>query len=49
LARGATPPSFSLPVPHLQPKLMPEAFWTACTTVTGKVSRRRAQRLFYQA
>jgi len=49
LARGETPPAFTLPVPHLQPRLMPEAFWDACTTVTGKVSRRRAQVLFYQA
>jgi long-subunit acyl-CoA synthetase (AMP-forming) len=48
LARGETPMAFSLAVPHLQPKLMPEAFWTACTTATGKVSRRRAQVLFYQ-
>jgi long-subunit acyl-CoA synthetase (AMP-forming) len=49
LARGATPPAFTLPVPHVQPRLMPEAFWNACTTVTGKISRRRAQTLFYQA
>jgi long-subunit acyl-CoA synthetase (AMP-forming) len=48
LARGETPVSFTLPVPHLEPKLMPEAFWDACTTVTGKVSRRRAQVLFYR-
>jgi hypothetical protein len=48
LARGEMPHSFSLPVPHLPPRLMPEAFWTACTTVTGKVSRRRAQPLVYQ-
>ncbi len=49
LARGETPATFALPVPHLQPKVMPEAFWNACTTPTGKVSRRRAQILFYQA
>jgi long-subunit acyl-CoA synthetase (AMP-forming) len=49
LARGETPVTFSLPVPHLQPKLMPETFWSACTTLTGKVSRQRAQVLFYQA
>ena len=48
LARGETPRAFTLPVPHLEPKLMPEAFWDACTTMTGKVSRRRAQVLFYQ-
>jgi long-subunit acyl-CoA synthetase (AMP-forming) len=48
LARGETPDSFTLPVPHLEPKLMPEDFWDACTTVTGKVSRRRAQALFYR-
>jgi long-subunit acyl-CoA synthetase (AMP-forming) len=48
LARDEMPPEFTLPVPHLPPKLMPEAFWAACTTVTGKVSRRRAQALFYQ-
>jgi long-subunit acyl-CoA synthetase (AMP-forming) len=48
LARGETPSGFSIPVPHVKPKLMPEAFWAACTTVTGKISRRRAQDLFYQ-
>jgi long-subunit acyl-CoA synthetase (AMP-forming) len=48
LAREEMPQAFMLPVPHLPPKLMPEAFWVACTTVTGKVSRRRAQALFYQ-
>ena len=48
LARDEMPSEFTLPVPHLPPKLMPEAFWAACTTVTGKVSRRRAQALFYQ-
>jgi acyl-CoA synthetase (AMP-forming)/AMP-acid ligase II len=49
LARGESPPVFTLPLPHLQPKLMPEDFWAACTTTTGKISRRHAQRLFYQA
>jgi long-subunit acyl-CoA synthetase (AMP-forming) len=49
LARGEAPSAFMLPIPHLQPKLMPEAFWEACTTLTGKVSRGRAQALFYQA
>jgi long-subunit acyl-CoA synthetase (AMP-forming) len=48
LAREELPAKFTLSVPHLPPKLMPEAFWAACTTVTGKVSRRRAQALFYQ-
>ncbi len=48
LLRGEAPPTFALPVPHLKPILMPEAFWSACTTPTGKVSRQRAQRLFYQ-
>jgi long-subunit acyl-CoA synthetase (AMP-forming) len=48
LARDEMPPAFTLPLPHLPPKLMPEAFWTACTTVTGKISRRRAQALFYR-
>jgi long-subunit acyl-CoA synthetase (AMP-forming) len=48
LARGELPRTFSLPVPHLPPKLMPETFWAACTTPTGKISRRRAQTLFYQ-
>jgi long-subunit acyl-CoA synthetase (AMP-forming) len=49
LLRGEAPPAFALPVPHLEPRLMPEAFWTACTTSSGKVSRRRAQLLFYEA
>jgi long-subunit acyl-CoA synthetase (AMP-forming) len=48
LMQGEVPQSFALPVPFLQPILMPEAFWSACTTPTGKVSRQRAQRLFYQ-
>ena len=48
LARDEMPQTFSLPIPHLPPRLMSEAFWTACTTATGKVSRRRAQSLFYQ-
>ncbi|PTL85079.1 class I adenylate-forming enzyme family protein [Vitiosangium sp. GDMCC 1.1324] len=46
LARGELPANFSLPVPHLPPRLMPDSFWSACTTPTGKVSRRRAQQLF---
>ncbi len=49
LMRGAAPQGFTLPVPYLQPRAMPEDFWSACTTPTGKVSRRRAQQLFYQA
>jgi long-subunit acyl-CoA synthetase (AMP-forming) len=49
LLRGELPQAFTLPVPHLEPRLMPEAFWSACTTPTGKVSRRHAQLLFYQA
>jgi len=49
LLRGAPPEGFTLPVPHLQPRAMPEDFWSACTTPTGKLSRRRAQQLFYQA
>jgi long-subunit acyl-CoA synthetase (AMP-forming) len=48
LARDEVPAAFSLPVPHLPPRLMPEAFWTACTTLSGKVSRRRASALFYR-
>ncbi|MBF5042719.1 AMP-binding protein [Aggregicoccus sp. 17bor-14] len=48
LARGEEPARFELPVPHLPPRLMPEAFWNACTTPSGKVSRRRAQQLFEQ-
>ncbi len=48
LLRGAAPQGFTLPVPYLQPRPMPEDFWSACTTATGKVSRRRAQQLFYQ-
>ncbi len=49
LLRGAEPQGFTLPVPYLPPRAMPEDFWNACTTPTGKVSRRRAQQLFYQA
>jgi long-subunit acyl-CoA synthetase (AMP-forming) len=48
LARDEMPQQFTLPLPHLPPQLMPEAFWAACTTVTGKVSRRRAEALFYK-
>jgi long-subunit acyl-CoA synthetase (AMP-forming) len=48
LVRGELPQAFTLPVPHRPPRLMPEAFWTACTTETGKISRRRAQALFYE-
>jgi len=48
LLRGEVPPAFALPVPYREPILMPEAFWSACTTPTGKVSRQRAQLLFYQ-
>jgi AMP-binding enzyme len=46
LARGELPANFALPIPHAPPRLMPDTFWSACTTPTGKVSRRRAQRLF---
>ncbi|MBU8895214.1 long-chain fatty acid--CoA ligase [Corallococcus sp. M34] len=49
LARGEVPSGFTLPIPHLPPRLMPESFWSACTTPTGKVSRRRAQRLFEES
>jgi long-subunit acyl-CoA synthetase (AMP-forming) len=49
LLRGEAPKAFTLPVPHFEPRLMPEDFWSACTTPTGKVSRRRAEHLFYQA
>lgn len=49
LLRGEAPQTFALPVPHLEPRLMPEGFWTACTTSSGKVSRRRAHLLFYEA
>jgi len=46
LVRGDIPPDFSLPVPHRAPRQMPESFWAACTTSSGKVSRRRAEQLF---
>jgi long-subunit acyl-CoA synthetase (AMP-forming) len=46
LVRGEPPPDFRLPVPHLAPRRMPEPFWAACTTPTGKLSRRRAEQLF---
>ncbi|HZH02606.1 MAG TPA: AMP-binding protein [Myxococcaceae bacterium] len=48
LARGVPPHAFDLPLPHLKPLAMPESFWEACTTPTGKVSRARAQQLFDQ-
>ena len=46
LVRGDIPPDFHLPVPHRPPRTMPESFWVACTTSSGKVSRRRAEELF---
>jgi long-subunit acyl-CoA synthetase (AMP-forming) len=46
LVRGDIPPGFSLPVPHRAPRPMPESFWAACTTPSGKISRRRAEQLF---
>ena len=46
LVRGDIPPDFHLPVPHRPPRTMPETFWVACTTPSGKVSRRRAEELF---
>jgi len=46
LVRGDIPPDFSLPLPHRPPRRMPESFWAACTTASGKVSRRRAEQLF---
>ena len=46
LVRGDIPPDFSLSVPHRAPRSMPESFWAACTTASGKVSRRRAEELF---
>ena len=46
LVRGDIPPGFTLPVPHRAPRRMPESFWAACTTASGKVSRRRAEQLF---
>jgi len=46
LVRGDIPPDFSLPVPHRAPRRMPESFWAACTTSSGKISRRRAEQLF---
>ena len=46
LVRGDIPLDFSLPVPHRAPRRMPESFWAACTTASGKVSRRRAEQLF---
>ena len=49
LVRGDVPPEFELPIPHYPPLSMPESFWTACTTSSGKVSRRRAEELFRAA
>ena len=49
LTRGPPPERFTLPFPHLPPREMPEPFWTASTTATGKISRRLAQRLFESA
>jgi long-subunit acyl-CoA synthetase (AMP-forming) len=49
LVRGGLPKTFSLPLPHLAPREMPEQFWTACTTPTGKLSRRKAEQLFTSA
>ena len=46
LVRGDIPPNFSLPVPHQAPRSMPDSFWIACTTATGKISRQRAEQLF---
>lgn len=46
LVRGDIPPDFNLPVPHRAPRRMPESFWAACTTASGKLSRRRAEQLF---
>jgi hypothetical protein len=46
LVRGSIPPNFSLPVPHRPPRPMPDSFWIACTTATGKISRLRAEQLF---
>ena len=31
---------------RLVARRMPESFWAACTTASGKVSRRRAEELF---
>lgn len=45
LARGQVPSGFQLPFSHAAPRVMPESFWLACTTPTGKVSRLQAQRL----
>jgi long-subunit acyl-CoA synthetase (AMP-forming) len=49
LVRGDVPEGFDLPVPHYPPLSMPESFWTACTTSSGKVSRWRAEELFQAA
>jgi long-subunit acyl-CoA synthetase (AMP-forming) len=46
LVRGDIRPDFTLPIPHRAPRRMPESFWAACTTPSGKVSRRRAEQLF---
>jgi long-subunit acyl-CoA synthetase (AMP-forming) len=46
LIRGDIPPDFHLPFPHRPPRTMPESFWVACTTPSGKISRRRAEELF---
>jgi long-chain acyl-CoA synthetase len=46
LVRGDVPPGFTLPVPHRAPRRMPESFWAACTTASGKISRQRAEQLF---
>ncbi|MCI0569290.1 MAG: AMP-binding protein [Myxococcaceae bacterium] len=46
LARGEIPADFQLSIPHLPARVMSDSFWNECTTPSGKVSRRRAQRLF---
>ena len=46
LVRGDIPRGFTLSVPHRAPRRMPESFWAACTTASGKISRRRAEQLF---
>jgi long-subunit acyl-CoA synthetase (AMP-forming) len=47
LVRGDIPRGFCLPVPHRAPRRMPESFWAACATPSGKISRRRAEQLFF--
>lgn len=46
LLRGEVPHDFTLPVPYAAPRVMPENFWAACMTTSGKISRRRAEQLF---